>query len=200
MPELHFDEAAEAIISIGKKMYARNFVSANDGNISCKIEGNRLLATPTGVSKGEISKEQLVILDMNGNILAGTLQPSTEIKMHLRVYRENFLVKAVVHAHPPVATAYSIAGLELPRECLPETHTGIGTVPVAPFAEPGTEAVAEAVAPYCKLHVALLLQRHGALTWGESLQQAWFRMEALEHHATIMLYVQMIKIQDQFKK
>jgi len=196
MPELSFDEAAEAIISIGKKMYARNFVSANDGNITCKIEGNHLLATPTGVSKGEMLKEQMVILDMDGNVVSGTLHPSTEIKMHLRVYRENSSAVAVVHAHPPVATAYSIVGKELPQERLPETHTGIGTVPVVPFAEPGTAAVAETVAPYCKLHVALLLERHGALTWGESLQQAWFRMEALEHHATIMYYVQNIKSQD----
>lgn len=188
-----YRQAVQDMIDIGHRMTVKQFVAANDGNMSCKIGPNRIVATPTGVAKGELRPEQFAVLDLDGRLLTKGARPSTEIKMHLRVYQENPAVQAVVHAHPPFATVFACAGCSLPQEKLPETHTGIGTVPVAPFAEPGTRGVADSIAPFCQEHVAVLLERHGALAWGQNLWQAWYRLEVVEHHAAIYWHLLQLK-------
>ncbi|MFP7300311.1 class II aldolase/adducin family protein [Neobacillus niacini] len=181
-------EAKEMICEVGRRIYNRNYVAANDGNISVKVGTNEIWTTPTGVSKGYMTPDMMVKLDLSGNVLAGNLKPSSEVKMHLRVYNENPEVNGVVHAHPPVATSFAIAGIPLDKPVLPEAIVLLGNVPVAPYALPGTQEVPDSIAPYCRTHNAVLLANHGALTWGRDLMEAHFRMESLEHYATILMY------------
>jgi L-fuculose-phosphate aldolase len=181
-------EAREMICDIGRRVYNRNYVAANDGNISVKVGANEIWTTPTGVSKGYMTPDMMVKMDLSGKVLAGKLKPSSEVKMHLRVYNENQEVNAVVHAHPPVATSFAIAGIPLDKPVLPEAIVLLGIVPVAPYALPGSQEVPDSIAPYCKTHNAVLLANHGALTWGRDLMEAYFRMESLEHYATILMY------------
>lgn len=176
------------ICEVGKRMYDRNYVAANDGNISIRIGVDEVLCTPTGVSKGFMTPEMLCKLTLSGEKLAGSMNPSSEIKMHLRVYQENEQVLAVTHAHPQIATAYAIAGIELDLALLPEAVVMLGTVPVAKYATPGTQEVPDAIAPYCLTHNAVLLANHGALTWGRDILEAYYRLESLEHYASILMY------------
>jgi L-fuculose-phosphate aldolase len=182
------NEAKEMICEIGRRVYNRNYVAANDGNISVKVGPDEIWTTPTGVSKGYMTPDMMVKMDLSGQVLSGNMKPSSEVKMHLRVYNENPEVNAVVHAHPPVATSFAIAGIPLDKPVLPEAIVLLGTVPVAPYALPGTQEVPDSIAPYCKTHNAVLLANHGALTWGRDLMEAYFRMESLEHYATILMY------------
>ena len=183
-------EAKAKIIEIGKRMYAKDFVAANDGNISCKVNDNEIWITPTGVSKGFMQEEMLIKMDLQGNVLAGISKPSSGYRMHLRVYIENTEVGAVVHAHPPVATAFAIVGIALDKPIYAESIAFLGTVPLAPYARQGTDEIPKSIAPYCKEYKALLLANHGALAWGKDLTEAWYRMEALEHYALISMYTQ----------
>lgn len=184
-------EAKEEIIDIGRRMYEKGFVAANDGNISCKISPTQILTTPTGVSKGFMTPEMIVRMNIDGTPAEeyGKYRPSSEVKMHLRVYRENPEINAVCHAHPPVATAFSIAGLGLDLPIMTEGIMGLGSVPVAHYATPGTQEVPDSIAPFCKEYNAVLLANHGALTWGDSLTQAFYRLESVEMCATITMYV-----------
>jgi len=145
--------------------------------------------TPTGVSKGAMTEEMLVKVDLEGNLLEGTRKPSSETRMHLRIYKENPDVRAVIHAHPPAATAFACAGIPLDRPIIQEAVVFLGTVPVAPFALPGSQAVADSVAPYCRDYRALLLEYHGAVTWGDTMEQAHYRMECLEQLAQVTLHL-----------
>ena len=181
-------EAVEEILEIGRRMYAKNYVAANDGNITCMVSPSTLWTTPAGVSKGYMTEEMLVKADLDGHILQGTWKPSSELKMHLRVYRENPELTACVHAHPPAATAFAVAGIALDRPILPEAIVQLGVVPVAPYAAPGTQEVPDSIAPYCRTHNGVLLANHGALTWGTSLMQAYMRMESLEYYALLTMY------------
>ncbi|KOA18596.1 methylthioribulose-1-phosphate dehydratase [Clostridium homopropionicum DSM 5847] len=181
-------EAKKIICEIGKRMYARNYVAANDGNITVKTGPNTIWCTPTGVSKGYMTPDMLVKMDLKGNVISGKLKPSSEVKMHLRVYNENPEVNAVVHAHPPIATSFAIAGIQLDKAVLPEAVILLGNVPVASYATPGTQEVPDSIAPYCKDYNAVLLANHGALTWGSDPIEAYHRMESLEHYATILMY------------
>ena len=182
-------QARAQIIEAGRKLYERGMVAANDGNLSVRVGENALWVTPTGVSKGYMTEEMLVKLDLDGNLLEGSRKPSSETKMHLRIYRENPDARAVIHAHPPAATAFAAAGIPLDRPVLQEAVVQLGTVPVAPFALPGSQAVADSVAPYCREYRGLLLEYHGAVTWGESMQQAHYHMECLEQTATVTLHL-----------
>ncbi|WML34829.1 class II aldolase/adducin family protein [Clostridium sp. OS1-26] len=181
-------EARESIVDIGRRIYEKGFVAANDGNVSCKVGPNTIWVTPTGVSKGFMSTDMMVKTDMDGNIIEGKLKPTSELKMHLRVYKENPDIMAVTHAHPPIATSFSIAGISLDKPILPEGIVQLGTVPVARYATPGTQAVPDSIAPYCKTHNAVLLANHGALSWGKDIYQAYYRMESVEYYASILLY------------
>ena len=180
-------EARELILEVGRRLYQRGFVAANDGNISVMTAPGVLWATPTGVSKGFMTADMLVRTDLDGTVLEGSARPSSELKMHLRAYRENPEIRAVVHAHPPVSTAFAIAGIPLDQPILSEAVMQLGVVPVAPYAQPGTRAVPDSIAPFCRTCRAVLLANHGAVTWGASLMEAYFRMESLEHYAQTTL-------------
>jgi len=187
-------EAKQLIVEIGKRMYGRSMVAANDGNISIKVGKNAFWTTPTGVSKGFMTPGMLVKVNMNGDVLssAGAYRPSSEIKMHLRVYQENDQVNAVVHAHPMAATSFAIAGYELNHAILPEAIVTLGAVPIAPYATPGTQSVPDSIAPYVKTHNACMLANHGVLTWGRDIYEAWYRMESIEHFSQMLLNLQII--------
>ena len=185
MEYLSEKQAKKAIIDIGQRMYVRNFVAANDGNISVKTGDNEVWATPTGVSKGYMKKKMLVKVDLDGNILEGTCKPSSELKMHLRAYQENKEIRAVCHAHPPVCTCYAIAGIPL-------TAPVLADVPSAPYAKLGSREVPEAVAPFCHTHNGILLANHGAVTWAEEPYAAWYRLESMEYYANILLITEHI--------
>lgn len=182
------DAAKEEILEVGRRMYAKNFVASNDGNITCKVSADALWATPTGVSKGFMEPGMLVKVDLAGNVLEGTAKPSSELKMHLRVYKENPAVMACVHAHPPVATSFAVARQPLDRPILPEAVLQLGTVPVAEYARPGTQEVPDSIAPFCRDHQAVLLANHGALTWADSLRRAYMLMEEVEYYALLTIY------------
>jgi L-fuculose-phosphate aldolase len=180
-------EIKSEIIETGRRMYEQGYVVANDGNISVRADKDTIWVTPAGVSKGYMNGDMLVRMTLDGSIVEGAYKPSSEVKMHLRVYRENPSVNAVVHAHPPIATAFAASGISLDETILSETAMLLGSVPLVPYSTPGTEEVPNAVAPYCNTHCALLLSNHGVLTWGNSPEQAYFRLEELEQTARIYL-------------
>lgn len=180
-------QAKELILEIGRRMFERRYVSANDGNISVRTGENRIWVTPAGVSKGYMTEDMLVCVDLDGNVLEGTAKASSETKMHLRVYLENPDAGSVVHAHPIAATTFSIARIPLDAAIMTESVIGLGVVPVAEYATTGTQAVPDSIAPFCRDYNACLLANHGALTWGKDAMQAYYRMESLECYATIMM-------------
>lgn len=187
-------EAERALMcAVGKLLYDRGYVAANDGNLSMKTAPDRLLVTPSGVSKGRLTPDMLLVTDLEGNVLEGNRHPSSETKMHLAVYRGRPDVGAVVHAHPPVSTAFAVCrrGMETPY--LSELVTGLGAVPCTPFfAMLSTDQVPRSVEPYLADHCAVLLANHGALTWGEDLWEAFDRMETVEHTAKILLNARLL--------
>lgn len=180
-------KAKKAILDIGQRMYVRNFVAANDGNISIRTGENEVWATPTGVSKGFMKKKMLVKVDLEGNVLEGTKKPSSELKMHLRAYQENPELLSVCHAHPPICTCFAIAGIPLNVPVLAEAVITLGDVPVAPYAELGSKEVPEVIAPYCHTHNGVLLANHGAVTWAEDPYSAYYRLESMEYYANILM-------------
>lgn len=185
-------EAKNAIIDIGQRMYVRAFVAANDGNISVRVGEEEVWATPTGVSKGFMTKDMLVKVDLDGNVLKGDRKPSSELKMHLRAYKENPDLKAVVHAHPPICTAYSIAGIELSTPILAEAVITLGNVPIVPYAELGSEKVPEVIAPYTRTHNGVILANHGVVTWDEDAYTAYYRLESMEYYANICMLTEKV--------
>lgn len=187
--ELTYMELREQICDICHKMWQLGWVAANDGNVSVKLPDGTFLATPTGMSKSFITPEKLVHIDQDGQILEASagLKPSSEIKMHLRCYKEREDVGAVLHAHPPVATGYAVANKPLDEYSMIETVIALGSIPVTPYGTPSTYEVPDRIAPYLGEHDALLLQNHGALTVGADLITAYYRMETLELFAKISL-------------
>ena len=188
-----FQEEREAVCRVGKLLYDRGYVAANDGNISVRVGEGRLLITPSGVSKGRMTPDMLLVTDLDGTVIEGNRHPSSEGKMHLEAYRGRPDVNAVVHAHPPVSTAFAVCrrGLETPY--LSELVAGLGQVPCTPsFAMLSTEEVPQSVRPYLADHNALLLANHGALAWGGDLWEAFDRLETVEHTAKIVLNAQLL--------
>lgn len=182
----HLDEPRAAMCAVGKRLYAERLVVAWDGNMSVRLDATRLLATPAGACKGDLAPEDLVIVDLDGALLAGSRPPSSEIKLHLAAYRARADVRAVVHAHPPTAVALTLAGIGLDTRLLPELVLTLGEVPTAPYALTGTAEVPASLAPFLPGHNAVLLSHHGALTLGSNLWQAFYRMEQIEHGARII--------------
>ena len=187
--ELTYMELREQICDICHKMWQLGWVAANDGNVSVKLPDGTFLATPTGMSKSFITPQKLVHIDQDGQILDASagLKPSSEIKMHLRCYKEREDGGAVLHAHPPVATGYAVANKPLDEYSMIETVIALGSIPVTPYGTPSTYEVPDRIAPYLGEHDALLLQNHGALTVGADLITAYYRMETLELFAKISL-------------
>ena len=178
-------EIKKEICEVGLKLWQKGFVAANDGNISVKISENEYYCTPTGVSKASLTPDMIIKVDKDGKKLEGKLNPSSEIKMHMRVYRERPDVNAVVHAHPPVATAFTVADIDLDQYVLPEAVLTIGAVPTCDYGTPSTMEIPDSLDPYLQDHDAFLLRNHGALTVGCNLTKAFFVMEEVEFNAVI---------------
>jgi L-fuculose-phosphate aldolase len=180
------------IVEVGRRLYARGYTASNDGNISARLDAGRLLMTPKSVCKGFMAPEMMCITDLEGRKLAGDRDPSSEMQMHLEVYRQRPDVNAVVHAHPPVATAFAVAGIPLDRAVLAEVVTTLGSVPIAEYATPSTKELPEAVRKYVKAHDGMLLANHGALTLGADLFSTYYKMETIEHFANISFVARML--------
>src|SRR5216684_4904990 len=180
------------IVEVGRRMYARGYTASNDGNISVRLDANRLLMTPKSVCKGFMTPDMLCITDLDGRKLQGERDPSSEMLMHLEVYRQRPDVQAVVHAHPPIATGFAVAGIPLDRAVLAEVLTTLGSIPLAEYATPSTAELPEAVRKYIKAHDGMLLANHGALTVGADLYSAYYKMETIEHFAKISLVARLL--------
>ena len=180
------------IVEIGRRMYARGYTASNDGNISVRIATDRLLMTPKSVCKGFMTPDMMCVTDLSGKKIAGERDPSSEALMHLEVYRQRPDVNAVVHAHPPIATGFAVAGIPLDRAVLAEVLTTLGSIPLAEYATPSTSELPEAIRKHIKAHDGMLLANHGALTVGADLFSAYYKMETIEHFAHISLVARML--------
>ena len=181
------EQARADIVEVGRRLWERGYVASNDGNISVRLDDSRLITTPKNVSKGFMTPDMMVITDLDGKKIAGERDPSSELKMHLEVYRNRPDIRAVVHAHPPTATGFAVAGIPLDRAVLAEVITTLGSIPIAEYATPSTEELPAAVRKYVKAHDGLLLANHGALAMGGDVMSAYYRMETIEHFAKISL-------------
>src|SRR5579862_5999976 len=180
------------IVQAGRLMFDKGWIAANDGNISIRLSEDRLLVTPTGLSKGLMQPEDLILCDLAGSKLCGERQCTTELGMHLTIYRMRPDVRSVVHAHPPVATGFAAAGRALNLALLPEVVICLGSVPLAEYGLPGTPALTEGMLPYIPKYDALLMANHGAVSYGDDVFQAFFRMETVEHFARITLVAELL--------
>lgn len=187
-------ELKKEICEIGKRIYNRGMVAANDGNISVKLNENEYLCTPTGVSKGFMTPEYICKVDRDGNVIQANrdFKPSSEIKMHMRVYKERPDVNSVVHAHPMYATGFAIAGIPLVQPIMPEAVIALGCVPIAEYGTPSTEEIPDAVSKYLPHYDAVLLENHGALTYSDSLLAAYHKMESVEFYAQLLFISQQL--------
>lgn len=175
------------IVEAGRRIWLRGYVAANDGNISVRMGPDEFLVTPTGVSKGFMTPGMILKVNGRAECPSGKLKPSSEIKMHLAVYRERPDVNAVVHAHPPVSTAFAVAGIPLTKCILPEVIITLGGIPLVEYGTPSTAEIPAAIGKYLKDYNAFLLENHGALTLGTDVFHAYHRMETMEHFAVISL-------------
>lgn len=180
------------IVEIGRRLHERVYIASNDGNISVRLEGDFILTTPKSVSKGFMTPDMMVVTDMNGRKVRGQRDPSSELLMHLEVYRSRPDARAVVHAHPPVATGFAVAGIPLDRAVLAEVITTLGSIPIADYGTPSTQELPNAVRKYIKAHDGLLLANHGALTVAGELFAAYYKMETIEHFARISLIARLL--------
>lgn len=181
------DQLRQAILECGRLCYERKLMTANDGNISVRVDAERVLITPSGLSKGRMDVDDLILLDLEGNILQAKLgrKPSSETPMHLEAYRQRPDIRAVIHAHPIFATTLTVAGLDLPIDVLPEVLLTLGEVPTTAYATPASHEDAEVIRDLIRNHNALLLRQHGSLTVGENLEEALIHLERLEHVAQV---------------
>jgi L-fuculose-phosphate aldolase len=184
-------EARVAIVDAGRRLYERRILASIEGNLSIRLEADRIVATPSGLNKGFMQPSDMVVTDLDGNP-EGEGKPSSEMPMHLAIYKVRPDLQAIVHAHPTVATGYAVAGRQLPPAVLAEIVATLGCIPIAPYGTPSTDELAEAVVGPIRTYDALLLANHGALTAGDSLDEAEERMYQLEHFAEISLVAEML--------
>ena len=185
-------EYREDIVEVGRLMFQKSWVAANDGNITIRLDAERILATPTGISKGMMHADDLLVLDLHGNKISGRRERTSEIAMHLKIYELRPDIRAVVHAHPPVTTGFATAGRALNMALLPEVVIGLGCVPLAAYGLPGTPELTEPMLPLIPRYDAVLMANHGAVCYGEDVFQAYFRMETIEHFARIALVAELL--------
>ena len=187
-------EIKEQMCEVGRRVYNKGMVAANDGNFSVKLNDHEFLCRPTGVSKGFMTPEFICKVDENANVLEANegFRPSSEIKMHMRVYKERPDVKSVVHAHPMYATSFACCGMGLTEKIMPEAVLSLGEVPLAKYGTPSTDEIPDAVAEYLDYYDAVLLENHGALTYSDSLMNAYFKMESLEFYARLLYQAKML--------
>jgi L-fuculose-phosphate aldolase len=180
------------LVRVCRLIYEKGWVAMNDGNVSIRLDANRILCTPTAISKGRVEADDLIICDSNGKKVDGRRDGTSEIAMHLTVYGMRPDVHSVVHAHPPVATGFATAGRALDKALLPEVVIHLGAVPLAAYGLPGTPALSDGMLPYIPNYDAVLLENHGCTTWGGDVWQAFFRMEMVEHFARITFVAEMM--------
>jgi L-fuculose-phosphate aldolase len=180
------------ILDVGKLIYQKGWVAANDGNISVRLGNNRILCTCTGVSKGMMTPADITACDGDGNKIDGARECTTELAMHLAIYQMRPDVSAIVHAHPPVATGFAVAGRPLNLAVLPEVIVSLGCVPLAKYGLPGTPDLAEGMRPFIPDYDAILLANHGSVCYGEDVYKAFFKMETVEHYARITLVAELL--------
>lgn len=176
----------------GQMLHAQGFVAATEGNLSARLDSDRIMITPTGFSKGMMQPEDMVIVDLEGNKLEGETNPSSEIAMHLTIYRMRPEVGAVVHAHPCTATGFASAGIALDEPLCSEIVVTLGSVPLAPYATTGTSELSAALRPFIPGHNAILMANHGVVAYGGDLAQAYMHMEAVEHYAKVALTARLL--------
>lgn len=179
-------QAKQEIVEAGRRLYDKGYIVSSDGNISARVSDDRIVATPTGLCKGTLGPDDLCILDTEGNQISGKLRPSSEIGMHYFLYRQRPDATAVVHAHPPTATAFSIANIPLTDCVLPEVIISLGSIPTARYGTPGGPEISEPIRQYVKEYDAYVLENHGATTIGNSVMNAYFKMETMEQFARIL--------------
>lgn len=177
----------EQICDIGRRVYAKGFAAANDGNITIRLNENEVLCTPTMVSKGDLKPEDICKVDLEGNQLAGTKKRTSEVLLHLAVYKVRPDVKGVVHCHPPHATAFAVAREPIPKCILPEVEVFLGEVPMAVYETPGTQKFADTIVPYVKDCNTIILANHGTVTFGPDLQKAYWNSEIIDAYCKILL-------------
>jgi L-fuculose-phosphate aldolase len=173
------------IIQICERMYKKSLVASHDGNVSVRLDKKRILVTPAGKSKGFLKPQDMVIVNYQGKKLEGKLSPTSELPMHLFIYQKREDVQAVVHAHPPFATAFSLANISLKKNILPEMILSVGAVPTAPYATPSTSEVPESLKPFIDDFSAVIMKNHGVVAWGKELEEAYQKLETVEHFAKI---------------
>ncbi|HPA47922.1 MAG TPA: class II aldolase/adducin family protein [bacterium] len=180
-------QAKQDILEAGRRIWIRGFVAANDGNISARVSDDEILCTPTGVSKGFMDPAMIATVDGEGRQIRGEWKVSSEAKMHLAVYRKRPDVHAVVHAHPPTATGFAVAGISLDQCVLPEVLVTLGGIPLAPYGLPGSEELPTAMETYIEKANVILMANHGVLSMGKNVMEAYYRLETVEHFAKILL-------------
>lgn len=185
-------EVRQEIIRVGKSLYDKGFIAASDGNISVRLDERHVLATPTCMCKGHMAAEDLVVIDMQGRRLEGFREVSSEIGMHLMIYRVRSDVNAIVHAHPVTATGFASAGIALDKPLVSEVVLALGSVPLAHYATPGTQALSDALEPLVSGHNAILMANHGVVAYAEDLLNAYMNMETVEHFAKIALTTRLL--------
>jgi L-fuculose-phosphate aldolase len=185
-------ELCQEIVQVGRMIWEKGWVAANDGNISIRLDQNRVLCTPTQICKGLMKPEDMIVCDMQGKKISGVRERTSEIMLHLTVYNLRPDIKSVVHAHPPVATGYAAAGRSLNLALLPEVVIGLGCVPLAGYGLPGTPELTDPMLPLIPKYDALLMGNHGAVCYGADLFQAFYRMETVEHFARISLVAELL--------
>jgi L-fuculose-phosphate aldolase len=183
---------AHQLVAVCRNLYAHGFVTASDGNVSSRLPNGNILATPTSLNKGRVVQSDLVEVTLDGAIVREGRTPSTELGMHLYIYRQRPDVNAVVHAHPTYATGFAAAHIPLDKPLLPEVIIGLGPIPLATFAVTSTQEVVESIAPYVQSSSAILLANHGVVTFGKDLDDAYFKMEKVEHAAHITFVARML--------
>ncbi|MFQ5664320.1 MAG: class II aldolase/adducin family protein [Terriglobia bacterium] len=181
------EEHRREICTVGRWIHQREYVAATDGNLSVRLDPQRILTTPTGMSKGMMEPDDLVVVDSQGKKIQGRCNASSEIAMHLLIYKRRPDVHAVVHAHPPVATGYAAAGLPLNQALISEVVLALGCIPLAQYGTPGTPELSQALSPLVTQYDAILMANHGVVTYGDHLLRAYMRMETVEHFARISL-------------
>jgi L-fuculose-phosphate aldolase len=186
------EEHRSDICVVGRWIHDRGFVASTDGNISVRLGANRILMSPTCMSKGMMKPDDLVIIDFDGRQVGGTRKPSSELTMHLLIYRLRPDINAICHAHPPTATGYAAAGIPLDKPILCELILGVGTIPVARYGTPGTAELSAALEPLVRGHESILMANHGVVTYGPDLLTAFLRMETTEHFARVTLITEVL--------
>lgn len=184
---IHDRGLKEEICEIGRRVYNKGFAAANDGNISIRVGENEVLCSPTMICKGFMKPEDICAVDMNGDQIAGKRKRTSEVLLHLEIMRNRPDVKAVVHCHPPHATAFAVAGEPIPQCILPEVEVFMGEVPIAPYETPGDQKFAETVTPFLKSTNTVILKNHGTVSFGKDLQEAYWKTEILDAYCRILL-------------